>query len=200
MSNNIRRANFYALNSVAAWQENRIIRILARRMYRKMITNWYKSSEGMATLRAHEEDPQINPYAWPLRDEQFASWAEDDRKATYSLISDPADMVAKYSTSYCACMIYAYTGRWLTSQHGYRDANYWITILDENNFRELYSIPKDGGKFIGILKDIEADDGRGLVVWFERWKDGLVQYSTYKDHAYKVSMMPARKFHWIKIK
>lgn len=196
---NFKKANFYATNSVPGGQKNPLVKKYARHKFRRMITRWHESPDGQATVRSHEINVNINPYAWPPCDPQIASWIEDDSKENYNLVSDPADMVIKWSTSYCADMIFHYTHTWLKSEHGERDANHWVTLLDKNGFAELYKAPVNGGKFVGILKDTNADGGHGLVVWFERWKNGLVQYSTYKDHRYTVSMMPAGRFHWIKI-
>ncbi len=195
---NIKKANYYAVNSVPAWQKNALVRRICRHLYRRMITEWYYTSDGIATLRAHGKDPRVNPYPWPLCEPNFASWEEDIDAENYSLISDPANMVIKYSTSYCACMIYSETHYWLKTSSE-RDANNWITVLDQNGFNELCAAPEDNHKYVGILKDENAEDGHGLLVWFERYKDGIIEYSTYYNHVYVVSMSPPSRFIWVKI-
>lgn len=200
MNKNITTVNYYALRSTTASNKNRYLRRFYRFLYRRVIKRYCNSMEWRTILREHEANPvMVNPYPWPLCGHDFADWEEDDTTENYSLISDPSGMVAKYATSYCACMIYAYTHRWIQYDARKRDASNWVLVLGENGFNKIVKTPEYGGRYVGILKDENADYGHGLVVWFENRKNSLIQYSTYQDHTYRVSQDRAVRFVWIEI-
>ena len=199
MNKNLRTMNYYAVMSTTVRNINGLSRRFYRMLYRNGIKRYCNSSEWRDILMEHEKNPDINPYPWPLFEPDFASWEESDAYATYSLISDPSGMVVKYSTSYCACMIYGYTGKWLEYEPGKRDANNWVSVLSANGFNRVVAAPRRGGKYVGLLKDETADNGHGLVVWFDDIKDKLVRYSTYQNHRYHVSKDFALRFVWIEI-
>lgn len=200
MSRKLYLANYHAEKSLPRWNQNRLSRVYHRKKYHAMVDRWYRSKEGKRVLAAHKEMPKLNnPYPWPLYDPHFADWDEDDSSDNYSLTCDPAKMVTKWSTSYCACMIRAVTGKWLKYDAGKRDANNWVMVLEANGYNKIVRVPEYDRYYVGILKDENADDGHGLVVWFEERKNGLITYSTYQNHQYVVSMERANRFVWVEI-
>ena len=83
----IKIANFFARQSCAAWQPNRIIRVICRHIY----------------LFIMETDAKEYPYA----DLNFANWPESDGNF-YTLVTDSSGFVIRHSTSYMA---------WLMKKH-----------------------------------------------------------------------------------
>ena len=194
------RVNLHAMKSITAVNKNRYSRYFHRSLYRLATKRYCNSKNWREMLQLHEENPRmVDPYPWPLCHPDFANWDENDEEESYSLVSDPSGMVVKYATSYCACMIYGYTGKWIRYNANARDANNWVSVLRANGFSKIVTTPEYGYHYIGILRDETADHGHGLVVWLERRTGSLIEYSTYQDHTYRVSQDRAKRFIWIQI-
>ena len=156
--NKIKVANFFARQSCAAWQPNRIVRVICRHIYRFIMEN------------GAEEYPYANP--------KFANWQESDGNF-YTLVTDSSGFVIRRSTSYVAWMMKKHCGSSPKlpkpgprepGEHRF-DAKHWGEILEYNGWQKVskadwpsyYDIRIDR-RFIGVIADA---DEFGLLVWFK---------------------------------
>lgn len=176
--NKIKVANFFARQSCAAWQPNRIIRAICRHIYRFIM----------------ETDAKEYPYA----DLKFANWPESDGDF-YTLVTDSSGFVIRRSTSYVAWLMKKYCGNSpklpkpgprKPGEHRF-DAKHWGEILEYNGWQKVsraewpsYRDIFDERHLIGIITDA---DEFGLLVWFNNAGFNITGspiiwlVSTYKD-------------------
>lgn len=200
-------ANFLAKYSCSKWNCCRILRAICRFSYRYLgessAKKWSRRKLWEGIVRGD------NTYPWPYSDTSFARWPEDEG----ALVSDPAGMVIKHSTSYCAWKIREVTGVWPTrpivptnEEHAAEiaqrerpsDAKYWRDFLAAQGYTEICVVPHNGYNYVGI----DPSYGKwGLVVWFEeegRASDCAI-ISAYIDKRFEYVQVSARDFVWIKI-
>ena len=174
----IKVANFFARESCAAWQRNRIIRVIYRHIYRFIMETGAKE--------------------YPYADPRFAKWQESDGNF-YTLITDSSNFVIRRSTSYVAWMMKKHCGSSpklpkpgprKPGEHRF-DAKHWGEILEYNGWQKVskadwpsYQDILDKRRFIGIMPDA---DEFGLLVWFNNARFNIIEspviwlVSTYKD-------------------
>lgn len=202
--------NFYARNSVTAFQKKRYLRKLSRLCY-QAISNFYcaVSPEYIRHQRMQDGGALIDTYPWPYREAWFADWEEDSNPDTYSLVGDTAGFVIKHSTSYCAWKIFEFNNSWLkrTARLHSHDAKHWHCLLFYNGYSNTVKRPEPGKKYIGIA----ASKGvHGEVVWFEGFDDGYsvdhtndtggrIIYSTYRDKEYTIGAALDEWYVWVEI-
>lgn len=150
-------ANFFAKQSCAAWQSNRVIRKICRKAYRLIMESGAKS--------------------YPYKNTDFANWPESDGDF-YTLITDSANFVIRHSTSYVAWMMKKYCGGWpklpvpgprMPGEHKF-DAKHWDEVLEFNGWQRVSKASwptqldtEKGIHFIGI----QANEGEfGQLFWF----------------------------------
>ena len=118
-------ANFFARQSLPAWQNNRIIRVLCRMIYRAIM----------------EYGTKDYPYARP----QFAPWEESGAPEFYTAVTDSLNFVIRRSPSYVAWKVKHASGKQLKMpEPGDRepgenrfDARRWGEILTYNNWEPV---------------------------------------------------------------
>lgn len=189
----IRIANFFAKQSCSAWQSNRVIRNICRKVYRTIM--------------------ELGATSYPYARTDFAGWPESDGEL-YTLITDSANFVIRHSPSYMAWLMKKHCGGWpklpvpgerKPGEHNF-DAKHWDEVLEFNGWQRVSGCyePKmsdaiNDTHFIGVI----ADEGEfGQVVWFngvdmayDRELD--IEYvdnwdvSTYKDFQRVDYLIPA---------
>ena len=201
---------FLAKNSVARYQKQRWIRGICRKEYR-LLSNLYRalSPKYIKLQNLHEKGVIVDTYPWPYCEAWFADWEEDDSKQSYSLVSDDAGFVVKYSASYCAWKINELTGSWPSRPEHLAscDAKHWHRLLFHNNYRNTARRPEPGKHYVGIAP---TQGEHGECVWFEGFNDGYdversvdnggkIVYSTYRDKQFVVGSAPAEWYIWVEI-
>lgn len=167
-------ANFFARQSLPAWQNNRIIRVLCRMIYRAIM----------------EYGTKDYPYARP----QFAPWEESGAPEFYTAVTDSLNFVIRRSPSYVAWKVKHASGKQLKMpEPGDRepgenrfDARRWGEILTYNNWEPVspraLSLTKRIVDHIYLIGIIESEGQYGQVVWFEGVaNDGCWIVSTYSN-------------------
>ena len=174
----IKIANFFAKQSCAAWQSNRIVRVICRHIYRFIM----------------EADAKEYPYA----NLDFANWPESDGDF-YTLVTDSSGFIIRHSTSYVSWLMKKHCGSSPKlpkpgprnpGEHHF-DAKHWGEILEYNGWQKVsktdwpsYRDIFDERHFIGIITDT---DEFGLLVWFNNAGFNITGspviwlVSTYKD-------------------
>lgn len=199
-------ANFLAKNSCSKWNHYRFLRVICRRLYRYL---GEKSAKSSSRCKSGEVAEGVNTYPWPYSDTDFAKWPED----AGALVSDPAGMVVKHATSYCAWKIREATGVWPTKKviptdekHALEiaqrerpgDAKYWQEFLYAQGYTEVCKKPQNRRRYVGI----DPSYGKwGLVVWFE--KEGRVpdpvMISAYIDKQFEYKQVSVEDYTWVEI-
>ena len=167
----IKIANFFAKNSCSAWQKNRPVRKISRKIYRFIMETGSKE--------------------YPYADMNFANWPESDEDGSYSLISDSCGFVIRLSPSYVAWKIKQTTGEWpklpvpgkrAPGEHSF-DAKHWDEVLEFNGWQRC-SDPlslddvRHNSHFVGII----ADEGEfGQLLWLD---DTISSYNAHLDTGY----------------
>ena len=201
--------NFYAKNSVPAFQKNRAIREFSRLCYQTLSAFYCAVSfDYIKRQTLQEKGDTVDTYPWPYREAWFADWEENSTPAKYSLIDDPAGFVIKCPASYCAWKIFEFNGSWLVRYSCFNGSDeYWYHLLFCNGYWQKAKRPQSGKKYTGLAKSRNL---RGEVVWFEGFDDGAsvnrendtgerIVYSAYRNKKYMVGVTPAERYDWIEI-
>ena len=77
------------------------------------------------------------------------TYIEPYKSAPMDSMADPTGCYNRECTSYCACKVYQWTGKWMRHTGNF-DARYWVTRLAENGFKTVVKAPVAGGKYIGV--------------------------------------------------
>ena len=64
-------------------------------------------------------------------------------------MTDPTGCYNRECTSYCACKVYQWTGKWM-KHTGDFDAKHWVARLAEHGYKTIVKAPVAGGKYIGV--------------------------------------------------
>ena len=168
--NKISIANFFAKYSCTKWNKIRAIRVMFRIIYHAIM--------------------EIGAADYPYANREFAKWPESGITA----IVDSWDFVIRHCTSYCAWMVWLYTGRRLKKpKPGFRepdenawDAKHWDKLLPYNGWQPVNDLTylvtmrnTLGCYCIGLI----PDEGKyGLVVWLEGIEGDEFCYSTYRNY------------------
>lgn len=205
----IKIANFLAKNSCQKWNSCRLTRVICRHSYRALA----KISILLGANKYNRDDlywDSRNTYPWPYRDRDFAPWPEERG----TLVSDPARMVIRHSTSYVAWKIRELTGKWPTkaiqprdadhaaeiaSRERPNDAKYWVEFLAAQGYDSVCETLSEFGRYVGVNPNITE---YGLVVWFESAPSsdpGEVLASTYLDGKFHYDLFVKDHFTWVRI-
>ena len=171
-------ANYFAKQSLPAWQPIRIVRVVCRMIYRAIMECGAKTT-------------------YPYADLSFAPWEESGEPEFYTAVTDSLKFVIRMGPSYVAWKVKLATGKRLKMpKPGKRkpgenrfDARHWGEILTYNGWesvspRDLLSMTKATHRLnVNLIGVIENEGEYGQVVWFEGvTSDGCWIVSTYSNY------------------